>query len=82
MATHEEAIVMGEHEDYRAGQEARKEAAAAPAAAMRHDDMIRRHLGGAFYDVLRRRRDHADPPAPGAEDSAPDSAQPEDVHGD
>jgi hypothetical protein len=78
MATHEEAIVMGEHEDYRAGHEARKEVVAAPAAALRHDEMIRRHLGGAFYDVLRRRREHPAPPARGAEDSAP----PEDVHGD
>ena len=63
---------------YRAGQEARREVVAAPAAALRHDEMIRRHLGGAFYDVLRRRRDRAAPPARGTQDSAP----PEDVPGD
>ena len=78
MATHEEAIVMAEHEDHRAGQEARKEVVATPAAALRHDEMIRRHLGGAFYDVLRHRRDHAAPHARGAADSP----KPEDVPGD
>ena len=62
---------MGEHVDYRAGQEARREVVGAPAAALRHDEMIRRRLGGAFYDVLRRRRYHAAPHARGAEDSAP-----------
>jgi hypothetical protein len=46
MATHEEAIVMGAHEDHRAGHEA-KEVVAAPAAALRLDEMMRRHLGGA-----------------------------------
>ena len=78
MATHKEAIVMAEHEDHRAGQEARKEVVATPAAALRHDELIRRHLGGAFYDVLRRRRETAVPEALGAADSA----KPEDVHGD
>jgi hypothetical protein len=69
---------MAEREDYRAGQEARKEVAAAPAASLHHEEMIRRHLGGAFYGVLRRRSDH---PAPHARE-AEDGPRPDDVHGD
>jgi hypothetical protein len=78
VASREEAIVMGEHEDYRAGQEARREAAAASAVSLRHDELIRRRLGGAFYDVVRRRSDY---PAPHAR-RAEGEPQAEDVHGD
>jgi hypothetical protein len=58
---------MSEREDYRAGRESRREAAAAPASALRRADMIRRSLGSAFYDVLRPRRDHSAPLAQAAE---------------
>jgi hypothetical protein len=54
----EEEMAMGEREDYRAGREARREVAAAPAASLRHDESMRRAFGAAFYDVLRRRRGH------------------------
>jgi hypothetical protein len=78
VARREEAIVMGEHEDYRAGLEARREAAAASAVWMRHDELIRRRLGSAFYDVVRHRSDH---PAPHAR-RAEGGPQAEDVHVD
>lgn len=66
---------MSEHEEYRAGREARRELAAVP-SALRHEELIRRHLGGAFYDVLLRRRAHPEP-AP-AEEASP---QAEDASG-
>jgi hypothetical protein len=62
---------MSEREDYRAGRESRREAAAAPASTLRHDDMIRRRLGSAFYDVVRPRRDHSAPHAQAAEERPP-----------
>ena len=63
----EEATAMSEQEEYRAGQEARRELGAAR-SALRHEEWIRRRLGGAFYDVLQRRRDHPEP-APDDEES-------------
>ena len=69
---------MSEREDYRAGRESRREAAAAQASALRHDDLIRRRLGSAFYDVLRPRGDFLAPDAQETEERP----RPEDDHCD
>lgn len=53
---------MDERESQRAVREARRHLATSHAAELRHGEVIRKRLVGAFYGVLRRRVDTDDQP--------------------